>query len=225
MDYFNHTGSDSAHNWQKFLEGDRDALGNIFRQYFPELVAYGTKIIASDDLVKDHIQELFIRLWEKRSHLGVVLNVKVYLLISLKNDLLQTIKSNHRNQSGLDVPNNLFVISSEDFIIEKEQETELAKRVAACLEKLTARQREVIYLRFYLNLDFPNLAEVMEMNVQSVRNLLFRTLEKMRKEIEDSDIQQSGNIELILFSLLGRKNDQNEDASPGFFSCKNETTY
>ncbi|MGQ8334912.1 RNA polymerase sigma factor [Sunxiuqinia sp. A32] len=188
--------------WLKFISGDRDALGNIFREYFLDLVAYGLKIIKSEDLVKDRIQELFVYLWERRLKLPEVKNVRVYLLICLKNDLLQTLKSVKHDKLDLTVHNSPFVISIEDFIIEKEQEFELAGKVASCLEKLTDRQREIVYLRFYLNLQFPQLAEVMHMNIQSVRNLLFRTLEKIRGEIEDSDIQQSGNIELILFNLL-----------------------
>ena len=176
---------------------------HFVRQYFSDLVAYGTKITGSDHLVKDQIQELFVRLWERRSFLGDVGNVKVYLLISLKNDLLQTKKVNSRKTPDLAIQNDLFAISSGDFIIEKEQEKELAAKVASNLAKLTARQREVIYLRFYMNLDFPQLAEVLDMNIQSVRNLLFRTLEKIRKEVNGGDIQQSGNIELILFSLFG----------------------
>jgi len=205
MNRFRRTDLIASGNWRKFLSGDREALGCIFRQYFSDLVAYGTKITGSDNLVKDHIQELFVRLWERRSRLGDVGNVRVYLLISLKNDLLQTLKVSSRKIGPMTEQNNPFTISSEDFIIEKEQEKELAEKVASSLEKLTSRQREVIYLRFYMNLDFPQLAEVLDMNIQSVRNLLFRTLEKIRKEVNDSDIQQSENIELILFSLFGRQ--------------------
>jgi len=201
MNHSDKMGTDAFNNWQKFLDGDREAFGNIFRQYFTDLLAYGMKIISSDDLVKDHIQELFIRLWEKRSQLDVVRSVKAYLLISLKHDLLQSTRNSWKNVPNL-IENSLFVISFEDFLIEKEKEIALAKLVASCLEKLTVRQREVIYLRFYHNLDFPQLAEVMEMNVQSVRNLLFRTLEKIRKEVDGSDLHQSGNIELILFNLF-----------------------
>ena len=202
MGRFYQISSDPAVSWQKFLEGNREALGDIFRWHFSDLVAYGTKIIGSDELVKDHIQELFIHLWEKRLQLAMVTNVKVYLLISLKNSLLQDLKRVRCDELGPEIKNKLFVISCEDFLIRKEQESELACKVAACLEKLTARQREMIYLRFYLNLDFVHLAEVMEMNVQSVRNLLFRTLEKIRQEVDGSDFQ-SGNIELILVTLFG----------------------
>lgn len=191
-------------DWQKFLDGDREALGNIFHRYFSDLVDYGRKIVAVDDFVKDHIQELFVHLWEKRSNLGGVRNVKVYLLICLKNDLLQTIRSGRHDSADLTDQDGQFVVSSEDFIIEKEHENELAGKMAACLEKLTIRQREVIYLRFYMNLDFQHLSEVMGMNVQSVRNLLFRTLERIRREIDDSNIQQAGNIELFLFNLFAR---------------------
>ncbi|MDD4192832.1 MAG: sigma-70 family RNA polymerase sigma factor [Mangrovibacterium sp.] len=201
MDPFHQTGTD-VFNWQEFLGGDREALGNIFRRYFSDLFAYGLKILASDDVVKDHIQELFVRLWEKRSRLGMVRNVKVYLLISLKNDLLQSMRNKRRDRLDPAVAGSQFAISFEDLLIEKEQAAELAQKVASCLGTLTARQREVVYLRFYHNLDFPQLAEVMEMNVQSVRNLLFRTLEKLRKEVDNSGIQQCGNIELILFGLF-----------------------
>ena len=206
MNSFKQIDSIASNNWQKFLDGDREALGSIFSQYFRDLVAYGMKIIGSDDLAKDHVQELFVRLWEKRSQLRSVQNVKVYLLISLRNDLLKTMRTKRPDTLDLTFQNNLFVISSEDFIIEKEQEFELAGKVALCLEKLTARQREVVYLRFYMNLDFLSLAEVMGMNVQSVRNLLFRTLERIRKEVDS--IQQSGNIELILFRLFGHRDSR-----------------
>lgn len=195
---------DSSKSWLRFLEGDRDALGSLFRLFFSELLAYGRKFIPSDDLVKDHIQNLFVRLWEKRSQLRAVGNVKVYLLISLKHDLLQSLKAEKpRKELDERMDAGWFEISVEDFMVEKEQEAELAQKVASCLAQLTARQREVIYLRFYHNFDFPNIAEIMDMNIQSVRNLLFRTLEKIRKEVGGSDIQQAGNIELILLSLYG----------------------
>jgi len=178
--------------WEKYLEGDKEALGEIFQEYFQDFVAYGLKIINSEDLVKDCIQELFVYLWDRRLKLPKVNNVKVYLLICLKNDLLQTLKSVRHDKADSNIHHAPIAISVEDFIIEKEQESELAEKVVSCLKKLTDRQREVIYLRFYLNLDFSELSEVMDMNVQSVRNLLFRALRKIRRDIEDGTTQSGG---------------------------------
>jgi len=201
----NMTSMDPIKNWQEFIEGNREALGNIFRLYFEDMVAYGMKIIPSEDTVKDHIQELFVRLWEKWFQLAPVRNVKVYLLICIKNDLLQTSRHTASTKNNLPDEADQFSISVEDFLIEEEENTALARQVASSLEKLTARQREVVYLRFYHNLDFLQLAEMMEMNVQSVRNLLFRALEKIRGEVSGSGIRQASNIELILYGLFGSK--------------------
>lgn len=186
-----------------FIDGDREALGAVFEFYFRDLYAYGSKIFPVKELVKDYIQELFVRLWETRSRLGEVKNLKSYLLVCLKRDLLHAIKSTHYNQFDADYENPLFVISAEDFMIEKEEGHHLCKQVADSLDKLTARQREVIYLRFYHNLDFSQISDVMEMNIQSVRNLLFRSLEKIRKDIGNTDIHQTNGLELILFQLFG----------------------
>ncbi len=201
------TDIDPVKNWQEFIDGNREALGNIFRLYFEDMVAYGMKIVPSEDTVKDHIQELFVRLWEKWFQLVPVRNVKVYLLICVKNDLLQTSRNNASAKNKLPDEADQFSISVEDFLIEKEEDTALAWKIASSLEKLTARQREVIYLRFYHNMDFPQLAEMMEMNVQSVRNLLFRALEKIRGEVSGSGKHQTSNIELILYNLFSRKSN------------------
>lgn len=197
-----HKNIDEHYFLQRFQAGDRDALGHIFRHYFSELYSYGLKIIANPDLVKDQIQDLFVHFWEERQRLGEIRNLKVYLLVSLKNNLLRAIKRQRNDES--EDNHELFVISAEDFIIEQEDGHVLSRQVAECIERLSSRQREVIFLRFYHNLDFLQLADVMGMNVQSVRNLLFRGLEKIRQEIGDSDIHQSDKIEFILFQLFAR---------------------
>lgn len=201
------TDIDPIKNWQEFIDGNREALGNIFKLYFEDMVAYGMKIVPSEDTVKDHIQELFVRLWEKWFQLVPVRNVKVYLLICVKNDLLQTSRNNASAKNKLPDEADQFSISVEDFLIEKEEDSALAWKIASSLEKLTARQREVIYLRFYHNMDFPQLAEMMEMNVQSIRNLLFRALEKIRGEVSGSEKHQASNIEFILYNLFSRKSN------------------
>ncbi len=55
------------------------------------------------------------------------------------------------------------------------------KRLKSNIEKLTKRQREVIYLRFYQELDYDEIAGIMEINYHSVVNLIYEALRMLRK--------------------------------------------
>ena len=70
--------------------------------------------------------------------------------------------------------------SHEDFLINGQINEENRIKVTTALNKLTSRQREAIYLRFFENLNFETIAQVMEMNIQSVRNLIHRAMQLMR---------------------------------------------
>ncbi|MBK7711832.1 MAG: sigma-70 region 4 domain-containing protein [Bacteroidales bacterium] len=48
------------------------------------------------------------------------------------------------------------------------------------LNLLPPRQRHVIYLRYFEEMEFENISQVMNMNVQSVRNSISRGLQVMR---------------------------------------------
>lgn len=69
----------------------------------------------------------------------------------------------------------------ETYLISKEVQHESLKKLKVNIEKLTKRQREVIYLRFYQELDYDAIAEIMEINYHSVVNLIYESLRMLRK--------------------------------------------
>jgi len=181
----------SDHNllWLRYKNGDIDALGEIFRSYFRDLYYYGLKIVPVPDMVKDVIQEMFIRLWDRRESVSEVKNVKSYLIIVLRRELINTIKDSEIDTFDENNINETFTLSAEDFIIESEDNEEVKARINSEIQKLTSHQREIIFLRFYSNLGFNDISIILQMNVQSVRNLLFRSLEKIRKGIDKVSFQ------------------------------------
>jgi RNA polymerase sigma factor (sigma-70 family) len=58
---------------------------------------------------------------------------------------------------------------------------ELARKMRQALAGLSRRQQEVIYLRFYVEADIEEIAEIMSLNRQSVYNLLHDALKKLKK--------------------------------------------
>src|SRR5688572_33323185 len=68
--------------WSRLLEGDREALFELYSRYYHSLLFIGLKHIHDSDLVKDVIQQQFLYFWEKRTGLLPAKNVKSYIIIS-----------------------------------------------------------------------------------------------------------------------------------------------
>jgi RNA polymerase sigma factor (sigma-70 family) len=166
--------------WKLFLGGNKDALSQIFLDFHDDLFNYGMKLAGESDLIKDCIQDLFLKLWKNRSNLDSVQVIKPYLLKSLRHHIQDSIQL-RKSRQFVDFESMFEVVySHEDFLIGEQITQEVRKKVVGALNQLSPRQREAIYLRYFEDLDFETIGQVMEMNVQSVRNIIHRGMQVMR---------------------------------------------
>ena len=75
------------------------------------------------------------------------------------------------------------IFSAEHFIIRQEEDEEQRQRVVRALDGLTGRQKEVIYLQFYEGLSLTEIQERTALKYQSVKNLTYRALSKLRNAL------------------------------------------
>lgn len=174
--------------WSRFKNGDVNALESIYKAHVNSLINYGLKITEDLDLVKDSIQDLFIELWKGRQNLADTDQPKFYLFRALRNKLIkalsqQSFVSEVEMQLASD---NLSTEYVELEIADKEQQMQTSGALKQLLDKLPRRQHEAIYLRFYHNFSYEIIASMMNMNYQSVLNLMQRALKSMRKEYSSS---------------------------------------
>ena len=191
--------------WSNFKGGDFASLGILFEIHYQEIFYYGIKIVALPELVKDTIQDLFADVWERRDKMVSVDNFKAYLIISLRHELVRRITRIRKETSSDELATLQFSFSPEDFLISDEENKNHSRLLSKSMESLTDRQREVILLRFFHNLEFTEISQVLDMNIQSVRNLLFRSLEKMRKDMADQGVTGVENVEMFLWFVFGQK--------------------
>ncbi|AXY74811.1 sigma-70 family RNA polymerase sigma factor [Paraflavitalea soli] len=171
-------------NWlQQLQQNDEQALAALMKKYYASLKSYGIRFTQDEALVKDCIQEVFISLWQRRDNITTVLSLKYYLLRAVKNKVL---KSLHQKELQADMTElqdryNFFQeFSVERLIIEKQVSEEKAAALRKTLSQLSPRQHEVIYLKFYQQLDHGQIADLMNISRQSVYNHLHDALQKLR---------------------------------------------
>ncbi len=201
------TFHDEGEVWQHFQKGCEKSFTYLHQKYYNDLYAYAFKFTADEYVAKNAIQELFIYLWKNKALLGKVDNVRYYLIFSLRRHLMRLLKKErkHFHVSYADTHfSRHFSFSPEDIVIKKETFLMNEQRVLSALNRLTSRQREVIYLRYFHDMRPEEIAAMLALNYQSVLNCLGRALKNLRKMMLS---QQTLEIPLLMlftsvFSLL-----------------------
>jgi len=177
--------------WSRLKKGDPQALGYLYDTYADKLFTSALRMTTDRELAKDCIQEVFIEIWNYRNTLGDVLHSQSYLVKVMRSVLLKKLKKESRITRY--VASDTLASSEEsmeEMIISSDIDKEKKKKLHIALSNLTSRQKQVLEMRFYEGLTYEQIADKLRMNYQSVNNLAFRTIHRLRSHL------------LIVISLL-----------------------
>jgi RNA polymerase sigma factor (sigma-70 family) len=191
--------------WKSFLKGDDKSFSLIYQQHIDSLFLYGSKLCSDRELVRDCIQEVFVRLFLKRKKKSrEITNLKSYLFVSLRNCIGKKAEKTKKLESideGDEKNGELFQTeySFTDQSVDLEFSGEIKEKLQQIINKLPSRQKEIIYLKFEEEMDYPEIALILKISVESARKLLYRALVTLRKTIDPALAQ-------TLFILFLKKN-------------------
>lgn len=181
--------------WNDFIGGSQEAFRQLYEQYADLLYAFGLKYTRDEELLKDCIHDLFVDLHTYRRNLSLAMNVRYYLLRSLKRKMNAAFK---RSSRDLDYPQGEFVLvcSAEEVILTDEQQLETLRLLAGEMNRLPARQKEALYLKFHQELDYDEVAALMKISVPTCRTLVYRGIKQLRLNLKEQPVYP---VLLLLF--------------------------
>lgn len=172
--------------WQLVQKGHKDAFSLLYNRHVKSLLHFGRRLTDDQELIKDSLQELFTDFWKNRNKLSAVEHVKVYLIKSYRYKLLRAIsKSNKSKVYSLD---DLLKDFNQQELGDTELSIQRKRKLKEQIKNLPDRQREVIHLRYFQNLMIPEIAEIINVNNQSVSNLLHRAMKNLRKNLASKKV-------------------------------------
>lgn len=168
--------------WQAFKRGNEAAFIHIYKQYFKRLLDYSAQYTLNKELVLDCIQDIFVELRKNRKNLSDTNSILKYLLISLKRKIIyrlnqaKSLDLRHQKVERFEIE-----YSAEDYIVNRQISEERNDRIKHALSQLSERQREAIYCFYYQNMNYKDVADVMDLsNTKSARNLIYKALGKLK---------------------------------------------
>lgn len=86
------------------------------------------------------------------------------------------------------------VFSSEDELINREDEIQKKNLIHRALKKLSPKQQEILFYRYNCNFEYDQICEIMSMNYDSARKMMYRALKSLGKAFEESRIQKTNLV-------------------------------
>ena len=187
-------------HWRKFLEnGDERSFSIIYNHHVDDLFSYGISLGFQKEICKDALQDIFYKLYITKEKLHHVENITAYLFKTFKHRLIDLSLKN-RSGENIESYSESFTthVSILDDMIDMENSVLIRQKVESMLNSLTPNQREVVYLKYMTGLQHREIAEVLGINEESARKLLYRAMEKLRKYASEENHPEN----LLLFTLI-----------------------
>ena len=188
--------------WDRILNGDSDAC----RQAHDMLYRYGVDQGFEGNLVADCIQDLFTHLLERKEMLSNIENVYSYLKRSLRNKIYsekRTPTEKKRSKMNVEVVEASAAPGSDmKAVLQKEARL---NAISEAMKGLPSRQREVLDMRYFKQLDVGTVASRLGISRQTVMNTTFNALNRLRSEsfaiLSDTDAPDYGLPDSLDFPL------------------------
>ncbi len=162
---------------------DLKSFEELFRQYYQMLCAYAYKFVSDGDTAEEIVQDLFYKLWEKRSELLINTSVKSYLFSAVHNRCLKYI--DHKN---VESRYRSYYLQRESEVDTEPQQTadlnELQGAIDRTLEALPERCSHIFRLNRFEGLKYHEIASRLSISVKTVEANMGKALKMLRKNLK-----------------------------------------
>jgi RNA polymerase sigma factor (sigma-70 family) len=167
--------------WLNFTRGNRKSFTTIYNTHVARLFEYGMRILKDEDQTRDCIHDLFTKLWANRKTLSQTDNELLYLLGALRNTIMAyKAKEGRFLKEELKPDDFVIEFNAESIHIQKDEAIAQSQKIRLALEQLTGRQKEIIYLKYFEELDYEQISELMNISVKGAYKLSARALAALK---------------------------------------------
>lgn len=186
----------------KLKEGNERAFQVLFRKYYSSMCHFARQFLNDSELAEETVQDMFVKIWEKRESLNIETSVKHYFFRSVRNHCLNQIQHEKIKKQYADM-----VLGSAHQEINPEQyylEVDLIQRIEKSINSLPTKRQEIFRLSREQGLKYKEIADTLKISVKTVEAQMGLALKYLREDLKDFS-----NHLISLFILLKKSDTTN----------------
>lgn len=174
---------------ERIRGGDEAAYEASFRAHYAPLCAFANGLLDAPDVAEEVVQDVFVKLWRDRAALAIHTGLRAYLYAAVRNGALNHIARRRTERRAYEASVREAEERQARFAppaVELLERAEAAEAVNRAVERLPARCRLVVVLRWRHGLKHAEIAETLGISVKGVENHLARGLQALRRDLASS---------------------------------------
>jgi len=175
-------------------KGSDEAFRQLFEKYWEDLYRMAYRRLASPEDIKDILQDVFLSLWNNIDHVNGDESLGGYLYTSLRNRIFNFFeKRQNRLNCLMKQPFN--PVESEEIIWNRFNTKEIQKIIALQVAAMPPKMKRIYLLSKKEQLTISEIAELLNLSPQTIKNQLHRAFERMRHNL------QKHNLHILLIAV------------------------
>lgn len=176
------TNRDAEEQWIKQIrQGSELAFEKMFKKYYEPLTRFSWRYVKSKAIAEELVQEVFSRIWADHDSWNPNGALRSYLYKAVKHRSLDHLKHKkvERKYNSQWDENSRAYINYED----PKREKQVKEEIGRAIDELPERSKMTFKLHRYDGLTYKEIAEVMDVSVNTVDSQMTRTLKKLREKL------------------------------------------
>lgn len=164
--------------------GDHVVFEKVYRAYYTALCFFAAKYVGHDEC-EDIIEGVFIRLWKQQKEFASTTHLQASLYLSVKNACLDFIKVKARKDKRHEIAAQRLGQIEQDYLNHMIR-TEVIAEIYRAINNLPSQCGKVVYMSLIEGLDNQEIAAVLDISVQTVKNRKSRALKALKQQFTDN---------------------------------------
>lgn len=169
---------------RQFKDGDHHSFKKLYQKYAPKLYGFSKKYLSSSEEAEEIVQEVFLRLWEKKQNIDESQSFSSYIIQAAKHRIFNGFRKKVNEQAYLD-----FLIyadqSSTNFTDMEVDYREIKHKAEKAISAMPPKRQEIFRLSRESGLKNREIADKLHISIKTVENQMSQALKFLRDELSE----------------------------------------